>query len=52
MAKEDVINTCIYARVHTHRNISHEKEGNPTIWGNMNLEGIMLSEINQTEKDK
>ena len=41
--------------VYTHNRIlsSHEKEGNPAIcktW--MELEGIMLSELSQTEKDK
>ena len=49
---------CAHTHTHTHKHtqrgilFSHEKEGNPTIWGNMNLEGIMLSEINQTQKDK
>ena len=35
---------------------SHKKEGNPAIWkfsiSQVNLEGIMLNKINQTQKDK
>ena len=32
--------------------LSHEKEGNPAIHNNMDLEGIMLKEVSHTEKDK
>ena len=42
-----------HTHAYTHILFSHEKEGNPVIcetW--INLEGIMLSEISQTEKDK
>ena len=28
------------------------KKGNPAIYNNMDFEGIMLSEVSQTEKDK
>ena len=31
---------------------SHKKEGNSTIQDNMDLEGVMLSEIRHTKKDK
>ena len=47
MDKDDV--------VHIHNGIlfSHKKKTNPTIYNNMDgLESIMLSEINQMEKDK
>ena len=47
MDKEDAV--CAYNRIV----FSYEKEGNPvfmTTW--MDPEGIMLSEIRQTEKDK
>ena len=33
-------------------NISHKKEGSSAVCNNRDLEGIMLSEISQTEKDK
>ena len=38
--------------MYTHIGISfnNEKEGNPATCNNMNLEGIKLSEISQTEK--
>ena len=40
--------------VHIHNGIlfSHKKKTNPTIRNNMELEGIMLSEVSQAEKDK
>ena len=47
MDKEDV--------VHIHNRIlfSHKKKTNPTICNNIDgVEGIMLSEISQVEKDK
>ena len=42
----------VYMYTHTHNGIllSHKKEGNSAICNN--LEGIMLSEISQIEKDK
>ena len=48
MDKEDVIHT------HTHTGIllSHKKEILPFAMTWMDLEGIMLSEISQMEKDK
>ena len=48
----------IFTHTHTYTHtqvilFSHEKEGNFTICYNMmDLEGIMLIEISQTEKDK
>ena len=40
--------------IYTHNVVlfSHEKEGNSAICDNMDLEGIILSEISQTDKDK
>ena len=47
MYKEDVVN------IHNRILLSHKKEWNSAICNNvMDLEGIMLSEIRQTEKDK
>ena len=40
-----------YRNIHNGILFSHEKKGNPTICDNMD-EGIMLSEMNYTEKDK
>ena len=51
MAKEDVVHT----HTHTHRGIllSHKKdEILPFVTTWMDLDGIMLSEISQTDKDK
>ena len=64
MDKEDVVHVymyvCVYTHTHTHTHtqseilLSHKKKNEilpfVTIW--MGLEDIMLSEINQTEKDK
>ena len=36
--------------IHTGISFNHEKEGNPAVGNNINLEGTMLSEISQTEK--
>ena len=36
--------------IHTGISFNHEKEGNPAVCNNMNLESTMLSEISQTEK--
>ena len=41
---------CMCECTHTGISFNHEKEGNPAVCNNMNLEGIMLSEISQTEK--
>ena len=56
---------CIYTHTHTHTHIctyiykglfNHEKEGNPALgWihpTQVDLEGIMLSKISQTEKER
>ena len=49
MDKEDVVYIYIYNGIL----LSHKKELNLAICNNMDdLEGIMLSEISQTEKDK
>ena len=57
MNKEDMVCVCVYIYIHTHTHtgilFSHRKnEILPfsTTW--MDLEGIMLSEISQTEKGK
>ena len=51
---------CVYTHTHTHTHAratefysaSKKKEILPFVTTRMNLEGIMLSEINQTQKDK
>ena len=46
MDKEDVV------YLHNGILLSHKKEWNVAICSNIDLEGITLSEISQTEKDK
>ena len=43
---------CVHTHTHSHRVLlSHKKEQNlPSVTTRMDLEGIMLSEINQTER--
>ena len=43
---------CVCVCVHNGVLSSHKKEGNLAICGSMELEGIMLNEISQAEKDK
>ena len=54
MDKEDVVNIYIYIHIHTVEYYSAIKKNEilpfATTW--VHLEGIMLSEISQTEKDK
>ena len=40
----------MWVYIHTGISFNHEKEGNPAVGNNINLEGTMLSEISQTEK--
>ena len=58
MEKGDV-HMCVHAHTHTHTHtengilLNNKKEGNFAICTNTDgLEGIMLSEMTQTEKDK
>ena len=54
MAKEDVIHTHTHTHTHTHGVLlAHKKkEILPFVATQTSLEGIMLSEMSQTEKDK
>ena len=52
MDKENVM--CAHAHTHTHNGIifSYKKENPPFLWLWIVFMDILLSEINQTEKDK
>ena len=54
MNKEDVVYTCVHTYIHTMEDYSAMKKNEilPFAARWMDLEGIMLSEISQTEKDK